>query len=100
MEVPSRLSGGANLERTGSVPSDVHIFGCQFLRRPKRVTKCCSVRVLETNLVTNKGLEFLNGPFPEPELVLESGGVGAEMRVEQDLVQQHVMSATERPRGC
>ena len=49
--------------------------------------KCSSTRNLETDLVANKGFEFLNGPFPELELVLGSRRVCAEVRIEYDLVQ-------------
>ena len=69
------------MERTGSVPSDVHTSGCQF-RCSGKVTRCSSVRDLETNLVTSKGFELLNGPFPELELVLGSRGVCTEVRIE------------------
>jgi len=55
---------------------------------------------LKTNLVTDKDLEFLNGPFPELELVLGSRGVCTEMRIEQDIVQQHVVGEAERRRKC
>lgn len=55
---------------------------------------------LETDLVTNEDFEFLNGPFPELELVLGSRGICTEVRIEQDLVQQHVVSKAERRRKC
>lgn len=61
--------------------------------------KCSSARNLETNLVANKGFEFLNGPFPELELVLGSGRVCAEVGIEYDLV-QHVVGVVECLRKC
>ena len=81
MGVLNRPSEVVRLEQTGSGRSDVRISGCQF-RCPGRVTRCSSVRNLQTNLVTNKVFEFLNSPFPEPELVFGSRGVRAEVRIE------------------
>jgi len=49
--------------------------------------KCGSARNPETDLVANEGFKFLNGPFPELELVLGSGRVCAEVGIEYDLVQ-------------
>jgi hypothetical protein len=84
--VLNRLSEVVSSARTGSIPSDAHISECQF-RYPGWVTRCSSAQNLETNLVTNEGFEFLNGPFPELELVLWSRGICAEVRIEYDLVQ-------------
>ena len=49
------------------------------------------------DLVTNQGLEFMNGPFPEFELVLGGRGVCAEVGIKQDPVQYHVVKVAERP---
>ena len=50
-------------------------------------TMCNSIRILNANLVTNQGFEFLNGPFPELQLVLGGRGVCAEVGIKQDLAQ-------------
>jgi len=97
--VPNRSSEVVSPGRTVSVPSDAHTSACQF-RCPGRVMKCSSAQNLETDLVANEGFKFLNGPFPELELVLGSRRVCAEVGIKYDLVQQHVVDVVECLRKC
>ena len=55
---------------------------------------------LKVDLVTKEGFQSLNGPLPEFKLMFWGRWVCTEVRVKQDLVQQHVVNVGERPGRC